>query len=96
MVITAAITRVHLQAGEIPDLDFEMSESLSVLSAHNEALAATEAFLQCSDLPDKEEAVYQPSPVNSLFLLIPDRIRINHPDERFQNSSCTPDATKAK
>jgi hypothetical protein len=96
LVITAAITSVHLQAGKIPDPDFEMSKSLSVLSAHNEALVATEAFLQFSDLPDKEDAVYQPSPVNSLFLLIPDRIRINHPDESFQNRSCTPDATKAR
>jgi hypothetical protein len=96
LVITAAITRVHLQAGEIPDPDFKMSESLSALSSHNEALEATEAFLQLSDLPDKEEAVYQPGPVDSLFLLLPDRIRINHPDERFQNGSCTPDSTKAK
>ena len=96
LVIAAAITSVHMAAGKIPDPDFDISRSLPVLTAHNEALVATEFFLQCSDLPDKEDAVYQSNPVNDLILLMPDRVRINHPDETFQNSSCTSGAAKTR
>ena len=56
---------------------------------------ATKAFIKYSDLPDKEYAVYQSSPVNDLILLIPDRIRINN-SEIFQNSSCSPVAAKTR
>ena len=79
LVIAAAITSVHMAAGKIPDPDFDISRSLPVLTAHNEALVATEFFLQCSDLPDKEDAVYQSNPVNDLILLMPDRVRIEPP-----------------
>ena len=50
MVISAAITRFHSQAGQIPDPDYDTSKSLTVLTAHNEALVATEAF-QTKSMP---------------------------------------------
>ena len=64
--------------------------------SHHEALVATEEFLKRSDLPDKEDAVFQSSPVNDLILLMPDLVRINHQDKTFQDSSCTSGAAKTR
>ena len=95
-MIAAAISSVHISAGKIPDPEFDIAKSLPVLTAHHEALVATEQFLQHSDLPDKEDAIFQSNPVNDLILLMPDRVRISHQDEMFQNSSCTSGAAKAR
>ena len=89
LVIAAAITSVHIKAGKIPDPDFDISRSLPVLTAHNKALVATKFFLQCSDLPDKEDAVYQSNPVNDLILLMPDRVRITL-TRRFRTAAAHP------
>ena len=96
LVIAAAITSVHISAGKIPDPEFDIARSLPILTAHHEALVATEEFLKRSDLPDKEDAVFQSSPVNDLILLMPDRVRINHQDKTFQDSSCTSGAAKTR
>ena len=93
MIIAAALTKLYLEAGPIQDPEFDIPACLKTLTAHNEALVATEAFIKYSDLPDREDAVYQSSPVNNLVMLIPDRIRIISRDV-FKTSSCTYEAGK--
>ena len=66
-IISAAIFKVHMSARKIPDPDFEWANSLSSLTTHHEALVATEKFLEYSDQEDKEDSIYQFSPVNSLI-----------------------------
>ena len=46
MVIAAALTSLHSQAGTIPDPDYDIPKSLTIPTAHNEALVATEAFIK--------------------------------------------------
>ena len=96
MVIAAAIYNCHFLAGKIPDPEFDIANSLPTLTAHHEALIATEQFLQHSDLLDKEDAIFQSNTINDLILLMPDRIRINHKDGMFQSSSCTSGAARTR
>merc|ERR1712148_68659 len=83
-IISETIFNIHLAAGKIPDPEFNWAISLPVLTAHHEALVATEKFLEYSDLSDKEDSIYQSSPVNNLICLVPDRIRRSKKNTLFR------------
>ena len=57
---------IHYPQGKIPDPESNLAISLPILTAHHEALVASEEFLKHSTLPGKEES----SPVNDLICLI--------------------------
>ena len=93
-VIAAAIFKVHMATGRIPDPVFDWSRSLATLIPHHEALIATEKFLKYSTQSDSEDSVYQFTPVNSLINLIPDRIRMDKDNAVFRANVCTSKSAK--
>ena len=71
----STLTSLHLEAGPIPDPDYEMQQCVQCLTAHNEILSGTQSYLKYSNSPDKEHAVYTTQVCQQLILLLPDKVR---------------------